>query len=79
MDLTVTLQRILREPVPADLWALQGDLLTTDANRAAAGQFGRFELGPSSVGRRPTGSGPSTFGHREVGSRHEQGTRRGHA
>jgi len=41
MDLTVTLQRILKEPTPADLWALQGDLLTADANREAAAQARR--------------------------------------
>ena len=36
MDLTATLQRILSEPTPADLWLLQGDLLAVDANRDAA-------------------------------------------
>jgi hypothetical protein len=36
MDLTATLQRILTEPTPADLWSLQGDLLVADANREAA-------------------------------------------
>ncbi len=36
MDLTNTLQRILTDPTPADLWSLQGDLLAADTNREAA-------------------------------------------
>ena len=79
MDLTVTLQRILTDPTPADLWSLPGDLVTVDANRHDAGQFGRFERGPSSVSRRLTGSEPSTICRRQVICRHEQGTGRGHA
>jgi hypothetical protein len=35
MDLSLTLQRILEEPTPADLWVLQGALLAEGASREA--------------------------------------------
>jgi hypothetical protein len=48
MDLIATLQRILTEPTPADLWSLQGDLLVAfpghEAAAHARGAVGDFYL-----------------------------------
>jgi hypothetical protein len=41
MDLSATLQRILTEPTPADLWSLQGDLLAAETHRELATQARR--------------------------------------
>jgi hypothetical protein len=41
MDLSVTVQRILEEPTPTDLWVLQGALLAEGADREAAAKARR--------------------------------------
>ena len=41
MNLSGTLQRVLEEPTPADLWALQGDLLVVGGDPEAASKARR--------------------------------------
>ncbi len=41
MNLSDTLQRVLEEPTPADLWALQGDLLVVGGDPEAASKARR--------------------------------------